>query len=50
MRTAVGVPACPRSSAARRCRSGADENVNPNAAGAVNDTAIPCGTIGSSAG
>ena len=39
-----------RSRAACRCRSGAASKVNRNAAGAVSDTAIPCGTIGSPCG
>ena len=38
------------SSAARTCRSGSASKVNRNASGAVSETAMPCGTIGSSAG
>ena len=39
-----------RSRAARWWRSGEASKVNRKASGAVSDTAMPCGTIGSSAG
>ena len=38
------------SRAAARCRSGSASKVHRNASGAVSATAMPCGTIGSSAG
>ena len=46
----VGVGRARAASAARRWRSGEASKVHRNASGAVSETAMPCGTIGSSPG